>query len=155
MAAYEQDPDNVEPSLSRYLNRVALNSQDDDKPDDDRVSLMTIHSAKGLEFDVVFLIGVEEGIMPHARSVEESESNLEEERRLFYVAVTRAKRRLILSSARARRWRGRLRESGPSPFLTELPQELLDVDPGEQAAEPEEADDYFRSLKKRFHKFEE
>jgi DNA helicase-2/ATP-dependent DNA helicase PcrA len=152
LAAYEQDPDSMDPSLYRYLNLIALNSQEDDREeeDGDRLNLMTIHSAKGLEFDAVFLIGVEKGIMPHARSVEENESNLEEERRLFYVAVTRAKRRLTLSSARARRWRGGVRESEPSPFLAELPQELLHIDSGEKAVESEEVDDYFRSLKKKF-----
>ena len=85
LADFEEDPDNHRPSLFDYLARVTLASRDDldDKEEEGRVNLMTIHSAKGLEFPVVFIAGVEKDIIPHARSVEEAEANLEEETAAF------------------------------------------------------------------------
>jgi DNA helicase-2/ATP-dependent DNA helicase PcrA len=127
LADFEEDPENQHPSLYDYLSRVTLASRDDidDKEGEGRVNLMTIHSAKGLEFPVVFVAGVEQDIIPHARSVEEAEANLEEERRLFYVALTRAERRLYLSWCASRRRMGKPAESFPSPFLEELPVDCL------------------------------
>lgn len=152
LAAYERDPDNLEPSVFRYLNLVSLSSREEEQSDSgaDRVNLMTIHAAKGLEFDTVFVAGVEEGLMPHARSIQDSESNLEEERRLFYVAVTRAMSRLYLTAARSRRRRGRPRPSFPSPFLEELPKEILQLQAEEEAVDAGAAQDYFRSVKEKF-----
>ena len=123
VADFEEDPDLVNPSLYDYLARVSLASRDDldSKDEGGRVNLMTIHAAKGLEFPVVFVAGVEKGIIPHARSVEEAEANVEEERRLFYVAITRAKRKLFLSYCASRRRMGKPVEAFPSPFLEELP----------------------------------
>ena len=104
---WEKHPDNLEPSLTRWLNRITLNARDQlEEEDKGKVSLMTIHASKGLEFDTVFLPGVEDGIIPHARSIEENPASMEEERRLFYVAITRARTRLFISSCQSRRIRG-------------------------------------------------
>jgi DNA helicase-2/ATP-dependent DNA helicase PcrA len=129
LADFEENPDNVSPSLFDYLTRVTLASRDDldDKEEEGRVNLMTIHSAKGLEFPVVFIAGVEQDIIPHARSVEEADANLEEERRLFYVALTRAERRLYISWCSSRRRMGKPADSFPSPFLEELPADCLET----------------------------
>ncbi len=123
---WENDPDNLDPSLYTYLNRITLITRDDiDEDEDGKVSLMTIHAAKGLEFNVVFLAGIEDQIIPHARSIEENEENIEEERRLFYVAITRAMKKLFITSCRQRRHMRDIIDSVPSRFLQELPQGLL------------------------------
>jgi len=110
------------PTLASFLEEVALLTDADRFEDDgQRVALMTLHTAKGLEFDYVFMIGVEENLVPHNRAV--SEGNLEEERRLFYVGMTRARRRLYLSLAHQRTLYGSLTLNGPSRFFQELPQE--------------------------------
>jgi DNA helicase II / ATP-dependent DNA helicase PcrA len=90
----------------------------------DRVSLLTLHAAKGLEFPVVFIVGLEDGLLP-LHWDEADEAAMAEERRLFYVGMTRAKDRLILSHARQRHWRGRLRMLEPSPFLCDIEKELV------------------------------
>jgi len=139
LADFEEDPDNHRPSLYDYLARVTLASRDDldDKEEEGRVSLMTIHSAKGLEFPVVFMAGVEKDIIPHARSVEEAEINLEEERRLFYVALTRAERRLHLTWCSSRRRMGKPSEAFPSPFLDELPPDCLEMHAPDESFTPD------------------
>ncbi len=149
---YVSDPDNLAPSLHDYLNRVSLLTSEDDDGEslDDRISLMTIHSAKGLEFQTVFIAGVEEGLLPHARSVEEGDGNVDEERRLFYVAITRARQRLFISSCRSRTRRGEIIECAPSPFLEELPAEELEVIADEGPVSGEEAETHFANLKARF-----
>ena len=91
---------------------------------DPDLAVMTLHKAKGLEFDNVFVVGLEEGLLPHSRSLLEKES-LEEERRLLYVAITRARRKLFLSSARARFLYGARTSQSPSRFLSEIPQRLV------------------------------
>jgi len=91
----------------------------------DRVSLMTLHAAKGLEFPIVFIVGLEDGIVP-LHWAEPDEAALAEERRLFYVGMTRAKERLILSRAEERHWRGRLRQLNPSPFLSDIANRLTE-----------------------------
>src|SRR5262249_38065042 len=93
-------------------------------PRADRVSLLTLHGAKGLEFPVVFIVGLEDGIMPLYWGAPD-EAAIAEERRLFYVGMTRAKDRLILSRAEKRLWNGRLRTLAPSPFLRDIENELL------------------------------
>jgi DNA helicase-2/ATP-dependent DNA helicase PcrA len=150
ISSYEEDPDNLDPNLYEYLNRVTLISRDnlEDIPGRERVNLMTIHAAKGLEFDTVFLAGLEKGLIPHARSVEEGAHNLEEERRLFYVAITRAKQRLFLSSCSSRRRRGRLEETEPSPFLDELPAELIEHHREDEEVSREEATRLFAEMKR-------
>ncbi len=129
-------------SLPDFLHEVGLVS-DSDKydPDMPRVALMTLHSAKGLEFPHVFVAGVEDGLLPHSRSAESSKA-VEEERRLLFVGITRAKDQLTLSYARERRARlaGNLC-GGASPFLMELPQEAIDVDHHEIMAESDSYSD--------------
>jgi len=119
---YEQSADS--PCLLDYLEQVALaTSADEGEAGEDAVSLMTLHSAKGLEFRVVFMIGLEEAIFPSPRATM-ARGNIEEERRLFYVGVTRAKQRLYISWARSRWLHGRTDWTTPSVFLHELPQDL-------------------------------
>jgi DNA helicase-2/ATP-dependent DNA helicase PcrA len=109
-----------EPSLSGFLEEVQLQSDQDTLADDTaQVTLMTIHNAKGLEYRIVFLIGMEEGIFPHSRSIEDNE--VEEERRLAYVGMTRAMERLTLTHATARSLYGRREYNLGSRFLDELP----------------------------------
>src|SRR5690606_22418964 len=91
---------------------------------EDGVQLMTLHSAKGLEFPLVFLVGMEEGLFPNQRSVDES-GRLEEERRLAYVGITRARQKLVLSYAESRRLHGQDMFGMPSRFLREIPGDLL------------------------------
>ena len=118
---------NKDASLSDFLDQVALIS-DIDAYDDasDRVTLMTLHSAKGLEFRAVFMAGMEEGLFPHSRSKDDPES-LEEERRLCYVGMTRARERLRLYSAKTRTVYGETRCQMRSRFIDEIPPELLTV----------------------------
>jgi DNA helicase-2/ATP-dependent DNA helicase PcrA len=118
-------------TLEEMLDHAALVSDADQYDETVAVSLMTLHSAKGLEFDAVFLAGLEEGLLPHSRS-QNSNAELEEERRLFYVGMTRAKRSLVLSRAIYRRTYGeeRLRASLPSRFIAEIPGELIEAAAG-------------------------
>ncbi len=123
---WEKDPDNFDTGLFAWLNRISLITRDDQEEDEGgKVNLMTIHAAKGLEFEVVFIPGCEDGIIPHARSLEEGDGNVEEERRLFYVAITRARRRLLITACRRRRRNAMPVDCSPSPFLSEIPEELL------------------------------
>jgi DNA helicase-2/ATP-dependent DNA helicase PcrA len=117
------DPD--EPDwLNAFLAHAALESgQGQGAAGADSVQLMTLHMAKGLEFPLVFLVGLEEGLFPHSRSVAEPRQ-LEEERRLAYVGVTRAQRRLVLCHAERRHWYGRENYPSPSRFVREIPEEL-------------------------------
>ena len=113
--------------LENFLEQACLvNDTDAWEVDDDRVTLMTMHAAKGLEFPVVFVIAVEEGILPHERSREDGAA-LEEERRLLFVGITRARAELQLSLARQREFRGQSRYAVPSQFLMELPREELEM----------------------------
>ena len=111
--------------LFDFLSDMALVSDQDNIDSEDRVTLMTIHASKGLEFKVVFLAGLEEGLFPSNRSMETDEE-MEEERRLMYVALTRAEDRLILSRAKLRTIYGRSNYTQESTFLTEIPEELLE-----------------------------
>src|SRR5262245_57042855 len=111
-----------EPTLSQFLQEISLFSAQDDVPDAGagQVTLMTLHNAKGLEFRVVFMLGMEDGIFPHMRSIEEND--IEEERRLCYVGMTRAKERLTMTHAMRRSLYGRMDTNLPSRFLDELPE---------------------------------
>ncbi|MFE0559221.1 DNA helicase PcrA [Paenibacillus sp. NPDC058910] len=124
----EFEKNNEDKSLISFLTDLALiadiDSMNDDEEDrDDAVVLMTMHSAKGLEFPVVFIIGMEEGVFPHSRAFMDNEE-LEEERRLAYVGITRAEKQLFLSCARMRTLFGRTTANMPSRFLEEIPEEL-------------------------------
>jgi DNA helicase-2/ATP-dependent DNA helicase PcrA len=122
-AAYDQQAE--QPSLVDYLQQISLFSDVDAyDPASDRVALMTLHAAKGLEFDNVFIVGLEQGILPHERSSTGEDDELEEERRLFFVGITRAKTRLNISYSRYRTVRGQLLRSIPSQFLFELGVEI-------------------------------
>ncbi len=125
-ALREFEETSEEATLEAFLTSVALIT-DADQADstEGALTLMTLHSAKGLEFPVVFVTGMEEGIFPHAISLR-APSGLEEERRLCYVGLTRAKEKLILSSAASRRMQGSYRASIPSRFIREIPAELMD-----------------------------
>ncbi len=114
-------------TLAEFLDGITLRERDDDADDGaGGVTLATMHASKGLEFPVVFVAGCEDGIVPHARSVDDGRS-LEEERRLFYVAITRARQRLVLTRARTRTARGRKAEAPPSRFLEGLPEDAVQV----------------------------
>lgn len=122
---YEETVD--EPSLSGFLEEVALVADIDNLDENnDMVSLMTIHSAKGLEFHIVYLAGMEDGLFPSYMSISTGdESDIEEERRLCYVGITRAKETLIMSAARMRTVRGETQMNRTSRFVREIPKELL------------------------------
>ncbi|MDR3200053.1 MAG: UvrD-helicase domain-containing protein [Spirochaetales bacterium] len=149
IAGWEKDEENLNPGLYNYLNRISLITREDEEDGGGKVNLMTIHAAKGLEFDVVFLPAVEENIIPHARALEESEENIEEERRLFYVAITRARKKLFITACKKRKSMHEVRDMSPSPFLQEIPQELI-VYHKEEAITPEKAEDFFAALKAKF-----
>jgi DNA helicase-2/ATP-dependent DNA helicase PcrA len=175
---WELDGDNLDPSLYPWLNRISLISRSDGEDSDDgqfksgKLNLMTIHAAKGLEFPVVFIAGAEQGIIPHKRSLEEGLATpggdggdgedgedgegpgingaaLEEERRLFYVAITRARDKLYISSCQKRRNRQELCDSFPSPFLEEIPPQLIEQHSGEEETAAS-AEDFFSMIKERF-----
>ena len=111
--------------LDEFLEQVALVADTDELDDDDQVVLMTLHSAKGLEFPAVFIIGVEEGVFPHNRALTEPDE-MEEERRLAYVGITRAMRRLYISHAWSRMLFGSTQYNPPSRFLDEIPASLVE-----------------------------
>jgi DNA helicase-2/ATP-dependent DNA helicase PcrA len=123
----EQEGENEVPPLEEYLQQISLYTQQDDLVDGEQeslVTLMTLHNAKGLEYDTVFIIGCEDGAFPHMRALEEGGE--EEERRLCYVGITRARRRLYMAWARERSLFGRSERNLPSRFIDELPAELTE-----------------------------
>jgi len=124
-------------SLREFLDHAALVSDQDQFDEKSPISLMTLHTAKGLEFPAVFIIGLEEGLFPHSRSVMEA-PQLEEERRLFYVGMTRAEKKLYLTSCRFRRYFGNMDQqvSEPSRFLDEVPADLID-EAGDRRRKPQ------------------
>ncbi len=126
-AAREYETREPEPSLGGFVDRLSLLSDVDKEQGarDARVMMMTMHSAKGLEFPVVVIAGLEEGLFPHSRSAED-DAELEEERRLCYVGITRARSRLVLTSAARRRVFGDYQNTQPSRFLDELPPDLIE-----------------------------
>ena len=119
-------PDEEDNILGEFLAQVALVSDLDETPEEDNaVTLMTLHAAKGLEFDTVFLAGLEEGIFPHSRSLNNN-TEMEEERRLMYVGVTRAKQKLYITYAKRRQMWGDTKYFPPSRFLVEIPENLTE-----------------------------
>ena len=143
-AAAYYDQETEQPSLTDYLQQISLFSDIDGyDTSSDRVALMTLHAAKGLEFENVFIIGVEDGLLPHARSgAYENDDDLEEERRLFFVGITRAKSGLHISYAKYRTLRGQMLHTIPSQFLFELgtdfagPDNVIDSNPSVIPAQP-------------------
>ncbi|MEE0501123.1 ATP-dependent helicase [Ruminococcus sp.] len=134
MSSYEENAD--EPSLSGFLEEISLYTDVDNLDSDaDYVVLMTMHSAKGLEFPIVFVVGMEDNIFPSSRSLE-SEADTEEERRLAYVAVTRAKEKLYLTHAEERMLYGRTDRNRISRFIKELPADCIEKQAEETKASP-------------------
>ncbi len=138
--AFENESMELEekPSLYNYLNKISLLTKDEEEKEDDlkegKVSLMTFHLSKGLEFQVVFLVGIEEGLLPHLKSIEEGGSP-EEERRLFYVGITRTKEHLVITHALMRNKFGTTEERLPSRFISELPEDIV-INEDEDIDEP-------------------
>jgi DNA helicase-2/ATP-dependent DNA helicase PcrA len=154
---WEADPDIEDHGLYSWLNRISLITRDDGEADtESKVNLSTIHAAKGLEFPVVFIAGAEEGLIPHERSLSEAAEHddeagsVEEERRLFYVAITRAMKRLYITSCQNRR---RLQSDvicSPSSFLEEIPQELVTYHEAEtEAVDDSTAEKYIELMRKK------
>ena len=114
------------PTVDEWMQNIMLQTDQDEEDDGNRVTLMTVHSAKGLEYDYVYIVGMEEGLFPSSRSVE-SLTDLEEERRLMYVAITRAKRAVMLSFAEMRRVWGKTENTQPSRFLRDIDSEYIDA----------------------------
>ena len=126
-AAREFDHEHPGASVLEFMEEISLTSAVDRWDDEEgAVTLMTLHAAKGLEFPVVFIVGLEQGLLPHSRA-SESPSQLEEERRLLFVGITRAERELYLSHCRVREFRGQRQMTIPSTFLRELPADALIV----------------------------
>jgi len=150
---WENNPESGEPTLYNYLNRITLLSRDDLDDDENlgKVNLMTIHASKGLEFPVVFIAGTEEGLIPHGRAVDEGgDAAVEEERRLFYVAITRARDKLLISSCRSRRRQNSSVESQPSRFLDEIPPHLVEYHEPQKEVSADMAIDLLQQMKKKF-----
>jgi len=129
-AAREYEARHPEPTLGGFVDQLSLLSDVDEEAgtQNARVLMMTMHSAKGLEFPVVVITGLEEGLFPHSRASDD-EADLEEERRLCYVGITRAQRRLVLTSAARRRVFGDYQSTDPSRFIDEIPAELIEEIP--------------------------
>lgn len=126
-SAFKQYEDtNKNPSLTGFLETITLDSsgEGDKEENSGEVSLMTIHGSKGLEFEYCFVVGCEENVFPSYRSLEDGERGIEEERRLFYVAMTRAMKRLYITFAQGRMLFGQLKFNGPSRFIHEIPEKL-------------------------------
>ena len=147
--------------LSDFLQRMTLDPKDDNKEEDldkNQVTLLTLHGSKGLEFPVVFLVGVEEGFLPHRRTIEEAK-DFSEERRLCYVGITRAKEQLILTRARTRIRYGKPVPRYPSRFLADIPESLMLIQneslapelssKEQQAAHETKIKDFMASLRKK------
>jgi DNA helicase II / ATP-dependent DNA helicase PcrA len=134
--------------LDTFLEELTLDSErEEEKEAGDAVTLITMHSCKGLEFPHVYVVGLEDGLLPHSRS--KVEGTLDEERRLFYVAITRAKRELMISHCGGRKKYGQVMPCHPSPFLKELPKELIeDADEkGKQPVTQASAKDMFAAMR--------
>lgn len=131
LARYEAQPGRERPTINQFLTRITLNMDSETQETGDRVTLSSLHASKGLEFDVVFLIGLNEGQLPHSRTTdpkvtEAAPTDVEEERRLFYVGVTRARERLYLSRPTRKVLRGKATPLVPTRFLEGLPEEHVE-----------------------------
>jgi ATP-dependent DNA helicase Rep len=119
----QEESVDIDEAISRLVLRDLMEQQEEEKNADDSVQLMTMHAAKGLEFPHVFIIGMEENLLPHRNSIEDG--NIEEERRLAYVGITRARQTLTMTMAAKRKQFGETIDCEPSRFIEELPQEDL------------------------------
>lgn len=136
MSSYEDECDremteglreeDATPTIDEWMQNIMLQTDQDSEDDGNRVTLMTVHSAKGLEYDYIYIVGMEEGLFPSSRSVE-SMQELEEERRLMYVAITRAKKAAMLSFSELRRVWGKTESASPSRFLKEIDSKWMDA----------------------------
>jgi DNA helicase-2/ATP-dependent DNA helicase PcrA len=144
-AAREYEARHPEPTLGGFVDQLSLLADADEEAgtQNARVLMMTMHSAKGLEFPVVFITGLEEGLFPHSRATDD-EADLEEERRLCYVGITRTQRRLVLTSAARRRVFGDYQSTDPSRFIDEIPAELIEELPSSLVT-PQSSFSNFRS----------
>ncbi|MCL2210338.1 MAG: UvrD-helicase domain-containing protein [Treponema sp.] len=155
---WESDPDNLDAGLYPWLNRISLITRDNGEDNNEgKVNLMTIHAAKGLEFPVVFIAGAEQGLIPHEKSMSDNDADdkggsIEEERRLFYVAITRAREKLFITSCQKRRHLQNTKECTPSPFLDEIQQELIKIHEREVDLPPtaEQEEVFMKRLKNIF-----
>ena len=161
----EKSPETAVPVMQEFLGQLVLNAKEDKKDDDEvpqnAITLMTLHGAKGLEFPVVFLVGLEDGILPHQRTIDEG-TDLSEERRLFYVGITRAREELYLTRAKSRIRYGKTVPRNPCRFLEDIPQELVlerdesstPVFKSEEAAKrhEDEVKNFFEEIQKRLKK---
>ena len=148
---YEED-ESRETDIYKYLNNITIKVYNKESVEkENKVSILTIHAAKGLEFDTVFIISANEGVIPHSRSIEEENleySSIEEERRLFYVAITRAKERLILSYINKRKVMGKDVEFQASSFLNELDKKFISFDQAEEESEENENKDIDKMIER-------
>lgn len=147
LARFERE--NPTSSIFDFINRLSLAGKEGDEEESGKVALMTIHAAKGLEWDTVYVAGVEDRYIPHARAIEEDPANIDEERRLFYVAITRARRALVLSSCESRRRNHIETPSIPSRFLEEIPKTLFDEEDPAKKLSGDEVVDKLRLLRER------
>jgi len=150
---YEKKMKNRAPALSGYLQELALvknDESDDDASSEKGVRIMTVHKAKGLEFSVVFLCNLDDAVIPSPRAI--AEGGIEEERRLFYVGMTRARKRLILSYPASKEFRKKSLTVTPCRFIREIPEEFLDTEFTKQKeAEKEQyVNDFFEGMRKKF-----
>ena len=137
LETYEAKNASKKPALDRFLQELALAASDDEEDDASQqrgVTLMTLHKSKGLEFPVVFLAGLDRDVIPSPRAIEEG--GIEEERRLFYVGMTRAKKKLYLTYPATKVYYGKQRPVIPCPFLHEIPEQFLDGRIGERRRLP-------------------
>jgi DNA helicase II / ATP-dependent DNA helicase PcrA len=149
MATLPVSADDPEAALQRFLDELSLDSDREEEKENtsDAVTLITVHSCKGLEFPHVWIVGLEDGLLPHARS--KVEGTLDEERRLFYVAMTRAMQTLSLSHCAARKKYGELKPCHPSPFLREIPPEFLESadEQGKKPVSVETGKNFFAAMR--------
>jgi DNA helicase-2/ATP-dependent DNA helicase PcrA len=161
----EKSPETAIPVMQEFLSQLVLNAKEEKKDEEDvpqnAITLMTLHGAKGLEFPIVFLVGLEDGTLPHQRTIDEG-TDLSEERRLFYVGITRAREELYLTRAKSRIRYGKMIPRNPCRFLEDIPQELIlerdesstPVFKSEEAAKKheDEVKNFFEEIQKRLKK---
>lgn len=140
-----EESDEEGPSMMKYLENITLDTSTTEEGPQDQVSLMTVHGSKGLEYPYVFLIGIEENIFPSYKSLEVGPTALEEERRLFYVAMTRAMKHLTITFAQGRMLWGSLKFNGPSQFLHEIPSSYYRWDSYQTGSKKSEFNNYGKS----------